>query len=175
MSALASVSVGVVVRRYTATSPWLDYVWKPVSILEGVPSTPAWTTLRSVGSMTEYYAGSASIDFYRTETDNYLSNLASGNPVLWIVLRPTGLSPPYDVTAVTADPAEGEAFTEAGNDIVETVPMPLAIAERLEAFVAEHDIRCGMDLRHAVDQGSVQVKEDGFNVAEHHSLRVACR
>ena len=45
-------------------------------------------------------------------------------PLLWVVLRPTGAEPPYDVLAVTADPAEGEASTEAGNDLVETVPMP---------------------------------------------------
>ena len=42
--------------------------------------------------------------------------------------------------AVTADPAEGEAMTEAGNDLVDTVPVPATIAEFLEAFVAEHHI-----------------------------------
>ena len=57
-----------------------------------------------------------------------------------MVLRPTGAEPPYDVMAVTADPAEGEAFTEAGNNLVETVPMPDGIAETLEAFIAEHHV-----------------------------------
>ena len=56
------------------------------------------------------------------------------------MLRPTDGEPPFDVLAVTADPAEGEAFTEAGNDLVETVPMPTAIAEVLEAFIAEHHV-----------------------------------
>ena len=41
---------------------------------------------------------------------------------------------------MTADPAEGEAFTEAGNDLVETVPMPAAIAETMDAFIAEHHV-----------------------------------
>ena len=62
--------------------------------------------------------------FYRTETANYRDNLASGAPILWVALRPTGVEPPYEVFAVTADPAEGEAWTEAGNDLVEVVPMP---------------------------------------------------
>ena len=57
-----------------------------------------------------------------------------------MVLRPTGSEPPYDVLAVTADPAEGEAFTEAGNDLVDTVPMPGPILQVLEAFVAEHHV-----------------------------------
>ena len=44
------------------------------------------------------------------------------------------------MVAVTADPAEGEAFTEAGNDLVDTVPMPAAIREALEVFLAEHHV-----------------------------------
>jgi hypothetical protein len=80
------------------------------------------------------------IDLHRTETANYLDNLQSGNPQLWVVLRPTGSVPPYEVIAVTADPAEGEAFTEAGNDLVETVPMPGPIVRTLEAFIAEHHV-----------------------------------
>ena len=41
---------------------------------------------------------------------------------------------------VTADPAEGEASTEAGDNLVETVPMPDGIIEALEAFIAEHHV-----------------------------------
>lgn len=138
--ALVSIAVGVVVERHKASSPWLDFVWRPASVLEGVPETPAWTALGPQGDMTPFYAGSASIDLFRTETDNYLSNLNSGSPQLWVVLRPTEGDPPYDVIAVTADPAEGEAFTEAGNDVVETVSMPSSIIRTLEAFVAEHHV-----------------------------------
>ena len=74
---------------------------------------------------------------------------------MWVVLRPTDRIPPYDVLAVTADPAEGEAMTEAGNDLVETVSMPPSIAEALEAFLTEHHVErpffryplCRCDLR----------------------------
>ena len=68
--------------------------------------------------------GAAEIELYRTETGNYRDNLASGAPMLWVALRPTGVEPPYEIFAVTADPAEGEALTEAGNDLVDVVPMP---------------------------------------------------
>ena len=88
--------------------------------------------------MTVFYAGPATIELHRTETANYVSNLESGAPALWVVLRPTAGEPPYEVLAVTADPAEGEAFTEAGNDLVETVPMPDVIARTVEAFIADH-------------------------------------
>jgi hypothetical protein len=137
---LISIAVGVVVERHKATSKWLDFVWRPASVLIGVPSTEAWTPLGSVADTTLFYAGAAIIDLHRTETANYLDNLQSGTPQLWVVLRPTGSEPPYDVMAVTADPAEGEAFTEAGNDLVETVPMPGPIVQAVEAFVAEHHV-----------------------------------
>ena len=139
-TALVSIPVGVVVERYKATSQWLDFVWRPESILTGVPAVAPWTPLGPVGDKTTFYGGSAAIELHRTETANYISNLQSGAPALWVVLRPTGTQPPFEVLTVTADPAEGEAFTEAGNDLVETVPMPAAIANAIEAFVAEHHV-----------------------------------
>jgi hypothetical protein len=139
-TALVSIPVGVVVERHKATSPWLDFVWRPASVLAGVPDAAPWTALGPVGDMTTFYAGAATVELHRTETANYLSNLGSGAPLLWVVLQPTGSEPPYDLLTVTADPAEGEASTEAGNNLVETVPMPASIVEALETFVAEHHV-----------------------------------
>jgi hypothetical protein len=139
-TALVSIPVGVVVERHKAASQWLDFVWRPASVLTGVPSAEPWTLLGPVGDPTLFYAGAATVDLHRTETANYLDNLRSGSPQLWVVLRPTGSEPAYELAAVTADPAEGEAFTEAGNDLVETVPMPEPILQTLEAFVAEHHV-----------------------------------
>jgi len=41
---------------------------------------------------------------------------------------------------VTADPAEGESFTQVGDDLVEAVPMPVAVRDTIEAFIAEHHV-----------------------------------
>jgi len=139
-TALLSFPVGVVVERHKATSPWLDFVWRPVSILSGLPAAAPWTLIGTDADRQTFYAGTASIALYRTETANYLSNLSSGAPLLWVVLRPREADPPYEVLAVTADPAEGEAFAEAGNDLIETVPMPADIAGAIEAFIAEHHV-----------------------------------
>jgi len=139
-AALARIPVGVVVERRKATSPWLDFVWQPSAVLPGVPAAEPWTPLGPVGDTTSFFAGTATLELYRTETANYIDNLSLATPLLWVVLRPTDRQPPYDVVAVTADPAEGEAFTEAGNDVVETVPMPAAIREAVEAFIAEHHV-----------------------------------
>ena len=134
----ARIPVGVVVERRKAASPWVDSVWRPVAVLCGVPAAAPWTVLAAADDATRFYIGSAEIELYRTETDHYRGNLASGVPSIWVALRPTGAVPPYDLFAVTADPSEGESFTQAGDDLVDAVPMPAAVRRIVEGFVAEH-------------------------------------
>jgi hypothetical protein len=135
-----SIPVGVVVERRKATSPWLDSIWRPVAVLGGLPDAAPWTALAAVGDVATFYIGSAEIELYRTETDHYRGNLASGAPSVWVALRPTGGTPPYDLFAVTADPSEGESFTQAGADLVDAVPMPAAVRQIIESFIAEHHV-----------------------------------
>ena len=137
---LARTSVGVVVERRKAKSPWVDYVWRPIAALPGAPDTPPWSVLESEDEATQFYVGSAELGLYRSDTPHYRDNLASGSPGLWVVLRSTGREPPFDVVTVTANPSEGEAFTETGADLVESVPMPESVLELIEAFVAEHHV-----------------------------------
>jgi hypothetical protein len=129
-----------VVERRKAKSQWVDHVWRPVAALPGVPEVQPWTALEGDNEATRFYAGPAEVGLYRTDTAQYRDNLASGKPGLWVVLRPTGAEPPYQIVAVTADPSEGEAFTESGTDLVEPVPMPEPIRAMVEAFVAEHHV-----------------------------------
>ena len=140
MSAPGRIAVGVVVERRTAASQWIDYVWQTVSVLPGHPEAEAWTVLSQEADRTIFYAGTTTIELYPTETTNYRDNLASGRPSVWVALRPIEADPPYKLFAVTVDPAEGEAFTEAGSDLIEMVPMPELIREAVAAFVAEHHV-----------------------------------
>ena len=139
-TALMRIPVGVVVERRKARSPWLDFLWRPVSILVGTPSAAPWTPIGAEEDRAIFYAGVGVIELFRSETANYRDNLASGAPALWVVLRPTASEPAYEVLTVTADPAEGEALTDAGNDLVETVPMPAAIIATIGDFVAAHHV-----------------------------------
>src|SRR4051794_4024072 len=115
------IAVGVVVERRKSTSRWIDFVWQPVGVLPGMPDAAPWTVLSTSSDRTTYYAGPAEVALYRTDTAQYRDNLTSGAPSLWVVLRPTGVDPAIELLAVTADPAEGESFTQAGDDIVEAV------------------------------------------------------
>lgn len=137
---LARIPVGVVVERRPAASAWIEAIWNPSAVLSGMPDAAPWTPLGTDGEITRFYAGPACIDLHRSETGNYRDNLLSGSPKIWIALRPTGAEPPFEIAAVTADPAEGEAFTEAGNDLVDAVPMPDPVRAGIEAFVAAHHV-----------------------------------
>ena len=161
-TALARIVVGVVVERRKARSPWLDFLWRPVSVLVGTPSAVPWTPIGEEGDATIFYAGEAAIELHRTETTNYRENLASGTPMLWVVLRPTlanSASAAFDILTVTADPSEGEALTDAGNDLVATVPMPVAIIEALDGFIAEHHVERPFKKRQR-DRGEPQIPLD---------------
>jgi Protein of unknown function (DUF3305) len=130
-TALARIAVGVVVERRKARSRWLDI----------------------------FYAGEAAIELHRTETANYRQNLSTGMPVLWVVLRSTAAnssSPAFGILTVTADPSEGEALTDAGNDLVATVPMPVAIIETIDGFIAEHHVERPFEKRRR-DRGGPQM------------------
>ena len=137
---LLRIPVGVVVERRKAESPWIDFVWRGAGVLPDEPEMGQWTIIREQEGTTLFYAGSATVDLYRSETARYRDNLTTGAPSVWIVLTPSEGERPYAVSAVTVDPAEGEAFTEAGANLVEAVPMPEVLRRAVENFVAEHHV-----------------------------------
>jgi hypothetical protein len=140
MTAAGRMAVGVVVERRKAASQWIDFIWQPVTVLPGRPEAEPWTVLSRDGDRTTFYAGTLEIELHKSDTGNYRDNLASGAPSVWVALRPTETDPPYRLFAATVDPSEGESYTEAGSDLVETVPMPDMIRDVVAAFVAEHHV-----------------------------------
>jgi hypothetical protein len=138
-TALAHIPVGVVAERRKAKSMWADFLWRPVAVFAGTASAPPWTLLEEGPETAVFLAGGAVIELHRTETANYRLNLTAA-PALWVVMRPIASDPPYELLAVTADPAEGETFTDAGNNLVEAVPMPPDIVEIVARFVARHHV-----------------------------------
>jgi hypothetical protein len=125
-------NVGVVVARRRLKGPWASHTWLPVAVLPAVPETPPWTRLAGEGEDETYYAGPAEISLYSAATGYYRDNLTAAQPSLWIVLRPIGDG--VELVSVTADPYEGEALTGSIGDIVDVVPMPRSVQERVQAF-----------------------------------------
>ena len=135
-----ATDVGVIVERRKLKGIWADHAWVPVAVLPGAPETPSWTVLDETPEATRFYAGAAELAFFSSDTGLYRDNLTSGRPSLWVVLAAAEREPGVALQMVTADPAEGEAMTESGNYIVETLPMPAEVEQRLAAFVAAHHV-----------------------------------
>ena len=138
MSEIVRIPLGIVVERRKALSQWVDHIWRPVAALAGSPETKPWTVLKEEGDTIAFYAGGTEIELFPTEAAYYRDNLATGEPLLWVALRASNEGRPYELFKVTADPYEGEAMTEAGADLIETVPMPEPTAAEIARFVARY-------------------------------------
>ena len=132
------LTVGLVVERRDLSGPWGGFTWRPVAIFPTPPDAEPWTSLGIFGQAQRYYAGAYDIMLYSTDTANYRDNLEATDAKLWVVLRAEGHEPPIEVVTVTADPAEGEANTEAGSNVVETVAMPADVAGVIAQFIADN-------------------------------------
>ena len=135
------ISVGVVVERRKANSQWAEFVWRPAAVLAGLPDAAPWARLAEDSGSVTYYAGPAEIALYRSEADNYRRNLTSGAPAILVTMHAIDGELGYVVGGVTADPAEGEGWTEAGQAIVEAVAMPESVRGEIAAFVDQYPAR----------------------------------
>ena len=126
--------VGIVVAKRRLKGPWAGHAWLPRAVLPGVPDTAPWTRLASGEDEELYYAGAHEVRLHRGDTAHYRDNLTAAQPSLWVALRPVGEE--VEVAAVLADPYEGEARAGGIGEIVEAVPMPPEIRERVAAFFA---------------------------------------
>lgn len=133
------VMVGVVVERQRIDNPWIEARWRVLAVLPGVPDLPPWSVLDENGGRTRYYAGEAEIALHPTEAENHKHNLDGPQPSLYVILRRDGAAVHgLRLLSVTADPGEVDAHSDAGDDLIEPVPMPPAVAAWIAGFVARH-------------------------------------
>ena len=129
-----SFEVGVLVAKRRLKGPWAGHAWLVHGVLPGVPAAAPGTRLAAGDDEELYYAGSHEVRLHRSDTAHYRDNLDSAQPSLWVALRPVGDE--VEVAAVIADPYEGEARADGIGEIVEAVPMPPEIQEKVAAFFA---------------------------------------
>lgn len=133
-----SLPVGVVAERRKVDHPWQDHAWKAVAVLSGVPGVAPGTRLSGDDNTGQYYIGAADLVLATTETALYRDNLMSPPPRLWVVAQE--VADTLSLSAVTADPSEGEAHAESAANLVSVVPMPPELATLIAEFVDEHHV-----------------------------------
>ena len=88
---IATIAVGVVVERSKGASLWSDFLWRPVSVLTGVPETPPWTqAVAMTASARLFMPARRRSSFIVRKPRIYRDNLMIEEPLLWVVLRSGG-------------------------------------------------------------------------------------
>lgn len=130
--------VAVLAERRPSSSPWAEWSWRVVDVIETAPDLPPWTRLREQDGATLFLAGRAQVWLHPTDTDNYRHNLESRSARIWVVLRPVEAEPGMALHCVTVDAGEAQNYGDSGADLLESLPLPAFLLEPVLAFVAQH-------------------------------------
>ncbi|MBO6758845.1 MAG: DUF3305 domain-containing protein [Roseibium sp.] len=125
MESEIGIPVGVIVERRKSKHPWADYTWTGVAVVPHAPPTDGWQQIMSADDVTQFQYAPVSVTLHRKMGEAYDANMETGAPSLWILLDDADTEPvPFAVRAVTADPYEAQAALDAGEGLIERLPMP---------------------------------------------------
>lgn len=137
---MASLALGVVVKRCALRNRWQATAWQAVAVIPGASAEPGWRAL--VPDRALYLAATLPLSLHRSDTPSYRVNLGSDPPSVYVVLRRAAYEDaPGDVQPflVTAAPDEAEAYL-TGDDQVDSVPMPESVVAWVQCFIDAHHV-----------------------------------
>lgn len=138
-----SIPLGIVVEKRKSSHPWADWNWTPVSVFMNAPANAEWEELMRGDGFVRYHAATLLLTLHRKETEALQINLMHEQPELYVVLQENedpASEFPYVPHVVTASSFDAQDFHDAGDDIIEKVVMPEAVAAFVQAFVEEHHV-----------------------------------
>ncbi|MFA7430577.1 MAG: DUF3305 domain-containing protein [Rhodospirillaceae bacterium] len=131
--------VWVVAERCDLVGKWSGVRWRVLTVGSGRPETPPCTVLEQGEGWARLFLGSVDIRLYPGETTNYLLNLRSARPALYVILRREA-GDAMRLLGATVDPGEVDVHADSGNDLIEAVALPPDIAAWIEGFIAAHHV-----------------------------------
>lgn len=131
--------VWIVAERSALTGPWPGVVWRVVSVGSGRPDTPPGTVLERGEGWERLYVGTTNVTLHRGETGNYLMNLRSARPALYVFLRREA-GEGMRLLGATVDAGEVDVHADSGDDVIEAVALPPDLAAWVEGFIAAHHV-----------------------------------
>lgn len=159
-----SLPVGIVLRRTPGVTRWATWNWQPVALLPGAPPAD-WHELRREGEAVEYHAATLPLTLHRSEVEAYRVSLAMREPSAFVVLRESDDGAhPLVVHAITASAYEAQDYLDSGEEQVDAVPMPQALAAFVQDFAKAH-FRETPFIKRQRDRGGQGPDEDGVGDA----------
>lgn len=138
MEAQISTDVAVVIERRKSSHPWAEFSWKGIGVVEAAEAPCEWQVVHEDEASTQFLFGPVSLILHRKLGEAYDANMETGTPSLWLVLDDADTDPvPYKVRGVTADPYEAQGMLDAGDGLIERVPMPADILQWTVAFLKQ--------------------------------------
>ena len=131
----------VIAERRQSNHPWADVTWRPVALrpCQGAEEeSPNVQRTESGDGWDRFLIGRLPIHLHHKETEAYRENLAAARPAIYVVLDPNESGDMARPKRATASPFEAQDYLDAGEDIIEALPIPEALHALIEAFVAEH-------------------------------------
>jgi len=154
-----SIPLGVVIRRSPGVTRWQPWSWRVVGVLPGAPEAD-WRELRREGEVIDYHMATQPLELYRTDTESYLTAIATQPPSVYVILNRPDDAPverPFALHLVTASAFEAQDYQDSGEEIVEPVLMPDGLIAWIKAFVD----------RHHVQEKFIKRKRDSFDISRH--------
>lgn len=141
MKGQETMPVGVVLARRKTGHKWQDHAWRAIEVIPGAPEVTEWRLLRQDAIEATYLAATLPLELYPGETPGYRQNLSQRKPMVYVVLRRDDgdADRPVRPFRATVCPVEAQDYLD-GDDIVETVSMPPAVAAWLQDFVKRHHV-----------------------------------
>ena len=155
-----SLPLGIVIRRSPGVTRWARWTWKAVAVLPG--AGPAnWAELRRDGETVEFHAGTVPLTLYSSDSEAYLTALASSPASVYAVMEEDpGQDPGLALLRVTASPYEAQDHLDSGEEIVEAIPMPEGLAAWITRFCEIHH-REEVFVKRQRDKRRIDLVEDG--------------
>ena len=136
-----ALPLGIIVEKRKSSHPWGDWNWFPSAVFINPPQNDGWQELMRGEEFVRYHAATLFLELHRKDTEALRLNLMQSEPELYVVLQEDEEGEfPYKPHKVTASSYDAQDFHDAGDDIIEKVLMPEAVAAFIQAFVEEHHV-----------------------------------
>jgi len=170
-NAMASLPLGIVLRKSPGVTRWAKWVWKAVAVLPGA-AQESWKELRREGDVVEYHAATVDLELYRADTEAYLAGLSTNPPTIYVVMREAmdpEASQDIEVLLATASPYDAQDYADAGEEIIERVPMPDGLIAWIYDFVQKHHEE-DVFVKRKRDKQRIDQVQDGIGDARIHQV-----